>query len=74
MIVVVSLCAVGCLLSLFVLGLAQADTTPTPAPDIDALKARYRAKLARGDTRGQKDALVDLKAAVNDQLRREVKR
>lgn len=72
MIVFVSLCAFGCLMSFLVMGLAQADKAP--APTIDTLKARYTAALSRGDTRGQKDALVNLKAARTAQLRREVGR
>lgn len=56
--------------TLAVLGLLESNRTP--APDIAKLRARYTAALSRGDTRGQKRALVDLQAAVNAQLRREV--
>lgn len=60
--------------SIFVFGLCKAasDTPVRPDPQLSTLKAKYQSALKRGDTRGQKYALLDLQAARIAQLRREV--
>lgn len=65
----------GALISLFVVGLAEAATEAPTRPDpIAELKARYGAAIKRGDTRGQSYAYEPLKAARTAQLRREMGR